>query len=100
MGYDDEVKVMEIDHYKGIAINEYQGKISICEMQKGQNDVWYKSWCYWTKRSNGETTPGKMVPKAVLIGEDRTEAIVNLEALLADLKGENVEANKEDDIPF
>lgn len=70
-----EDKVFDIDHYKGIKVEEYNGVYGLLAMQKGSgvNEVWYKQWAYPSRFKNGKPMPEeKSRPVAVRLGDRQT----------------------------
>ena len=62
-----ETQWLKVDQYTQIAVNEYNGKISMMQGNKGQNDVIYPVWCVPQKWSNGEKTILKKNGKPVFM---------------------------------
>jgi len=86
----DETKVIDINQYDSVRIDEYNGKYSLQELQKGQNDgVYYMKWVFLSRWKDGKSIPiDKKRPISVNIGGDKSEAIKTLETLLKQVKGE------------
>jgi len=84
-----EYEIIQTDEYDGVQMQMYDAKYGLLSMNRGQNDVWYKRWCYPAKWSNGKSIPlDKQRPISVRIGGDKSEAIKTLETLLKQVKGE------------
>jgi len=73
----EDQKIIEVNNYDGIKVDEYNGKISLVAMQKGQNEVWYLKWAFLSRWKKGETEPvpdTKKMPMKVLLGNDKEQA--------------------------
>ena len=65
----------------GIAIDEYDGKISIVAAQQGRDDQIYARWVF--PQTKDRTPTDKAIPLKITIGNDKADAINTLEVLLA-----------------
>lgn len=77
---------IEIDHYNGIDIEEYNGVYGLISMYKGGGEemsVWYKRWCFPSKWKNGRAVPDeKSKPVAVRIGHGQKETLETLKQIV------------------
>ena len=82
---------LTIDTYNAVKTDEYNGKYSIQQGQRGENDT-YTAWCCPQKWVGGKKTLLKkngepvFVPWAISLGKDKDKAIQILEAIVAQLK--------------
>ena len=81
-----DLEVHPIDDYNGVAVDVYKGIFAIMSMNKGQNDVWYKKWIFWSRWLNGASKPdGKAKPLAIRLG-DKTTALETLAKIRDDIQ--------------
>ena len=80
-----------VDTYSSVRVDEYNGKYSLQQGQRGDNDT-YTSWCTPQKWSNSEKAPLKkhgefvFVPWAISLGKDKEKALKTLQNLYNQLK--------------
>ena len=83
---DDFKTWIQIDTYNSVRIDEYKGKYSIQQGQRGEQ-VTYARWCCPQKWTNGDKTIMKkngepvFVPWSISLGTDKEQAIKTLQAL-------------------
>jgi len=81
-----EYDIVQTDEYTGVQMQMYNGRYGLLSMSRGQNDVWYKVWCFLSKWSNQRPVPDdKKRPMSVRIGGDKAEAQTTLKELLRQL---------------
>ena len=84
----NEEEVIKVDYYNSVMIEEYNGKYSICAVDNGQNECFYKKWVFLSRWRNGEAVPDdRKMPMKVALGDDKAQAVRTLETLLVKLKG-------------
>ena len=88
---DDLKNWLPVDTYTSVRVDEYNGKYSLQQGHRGDNDT-YTDWCCPQKWSNGQKTPLKKnnefvyVPWAISLGHDKDKAIKVAENIVAQLK--------------
>jgi len=83
-----EYDVVEVDYYKGVQLQDYNGTIGLLAMDKkgGENMVWYKVWVFLGKYVKGKSLPSnKTRPMAVRLGDKET-AVKTLKEILRQLE--------------
>ena len=68
-------RVFEVDHYRGVKIEEYRGVYGLLAIQKGSgaNEVWFKRWVFMSRFKDGKSSPqGNPRPMAVRLGDKET----------------------------
>jgi hypothetical protein len=77
---------IEINQYNNPAINEYNGKFSIVNMQRWNDGEWHITFVHPGSKSGPK--PNK-IPMGVLLGESKEQAIETLVAIYKQLTGDD-----------
>lgn len=111
----EESKYIETNeqYNEGIAIDEYNGNISLSCVTRGKDGNLYLKWSYPSERVSGKSVPAeKMFPVKVFLGDSTENAISTLRQVLILLgdcekqpdyssqNGKDIMPPPDDDIPF
>ncbi len=83
-------KETDQQYHKGVAIDNYNGKISLVSADTGTDGNIYAQWVYGQKRENGQNVPGdRTFPMKVLIGSSKQEALETLQFFMDLINGKS-----------
>lgn len=84
----------------GFALDEYEGKFSLCSVETGQDGTLYPRWCF-PQIGRDKKPSEKSIPMKINMGDDMTSAASVLR-LIADMLdgGDFTPKNDVDSIPF
>jgi len=84
----DEDKVIAVDTYNGMYLEQHEGNYSLKAIQIGKNEVPYLIWVFlskWSKAAGGAVPDDKKRPMAVRLGT-RSEAVKALKQILKQIE--------------
>ena len=83
----NEDMVIAVDERNGVYLEVYNGVYGVYRLELGNNEVWYKTWCFLSRWLNGKPVASdKKLPMAIRLGNDKARAVKVLEKLLNQAK--------------
>ena len=83
-----QIKIESSRYGDYIEIDEYNGRVSLIMSNEGKDGKVYKNWAFPQKWENSQSVPAKKaIPIKVLLGNNRKEAIENLNKVIDYLQG-------------